>query len=337
MDSLSGAASVIAVIDISTKVASLCLQYSTEVKHAKGDIERLHQKVGETKIVLGKLQQLLDKRGKSQLPATNTLLGPLQRCLEELKELEATLQTNLEPSGPRKAMQRFGLRALKWPLTSKEVEKTIQNLEKYGHTFSLALQVDQTVLVADISQQLDLTKLPVAIGASFDSHADEHNARCLPETRTNLLKTIADWVDNKDGKAIFWLCGMAGIGKSTIARTAAQSFNKNGLLGASFFFKKGEGERGNASRFFSTIATDLVAREPGMLPSIQKALDEDSALPHKVLKDQFEKLILHPLSGMQKTHSATTTRVIVIDALDECKRENDVRVILELLTQAKNM
>ncbi|KAL5405078.1 hypothetical protein PMIN04_012435 [Paraphaeosphaeria minitans] len=337
MDGLSGAASVIAVVDISAKVASLCLQYLAEVRRAKGDIERLHQKVDDTKGILKKLQQLLDKRGKSQLPTTNTLLDPLQRCLQELKELEATLQTNLEPSGRRKAMQRFCLRALKWPLTSKGVEKTVQNLEKYGHTFSLALQVDQTILVTDISEQLDLTKLPVAIGASFDSHADEHNARCLLNTRTDLLKTIANWANNKDSKPIFWLCGMAGTGKSTIARTAAHSFNKNGQLGASFFFRKGEGERGNASRFFSTIAIDLVACEPGMLPNIKKALDEDPALPHKALKDQFEKLILHPLLGMQQTHSATTTRVIVIDALDECERENDVRVILKLLTQAKDM
>lgn len=144
MDGLSGAASVIAVVDISAKVASLCLQYSVEVKHAKSDIERLYQKVNDTKNVLEKLQQLLDKQGKSQLRTTNTLLDPLQRCLQELKKLEATLQAKLEPNGRRKAMQRIGLRALKWPLTSREVEKTVQNLEKYGQTFSLALQVDQT-------------------------------------------------------------------------------------------------------------------------------------------------------------------------------------------------
>lgn len=193
------------------------------------------------------------------------------------------------------------------------------------------------VLVADISQRLDLTKLPVATGASFNSHAEEHNARCLPNTRTDLLKTIADWANSKDGKPIFWLSGMAGTGKSTIARTAAQSFAKSGQLGASFFFKKGEGERGNASRFFSTIAADLVAREPGMLPGIRKALDEDSALSQRALRDQFEKLILHPLLGVQQTQSTTHACVIVIDALDECEREEDIQAILQLLTRTKDM
>jgi hypothetical protein len=85
---------------------------------------------------------------------------------------------------------------------------------------------------------------------------------------------------------------MAGTGKSIIAWTIAQSFAGCGQLGASFFFKKGEGERGNASRFFTTIATDLVGREPGMIPGITKAFDEDSAISQRALKDQFTKLVL---------------------------------------------
>lgn len=130
---------------------------------------------------------------------------------------------------------------------------------------------------------------------------------------------------------------MAGTGKSTISRTAAQSLAKAGQLGASFFFKKGEGERGNASRFFSTIATDLVTHEPGMLPCIRKALDEEPALSERALKDQFEKLILHPLSGIKHARSLGPARVIVIDALDECEREEDIRAILQLLARTKDV
>jgi hypothetical protein len=78
---------------------------------------------------------------------------------------------------------------------------------------------------------------------------------------------------------------MAGTGKSTIARTVAQLFTDYRQLEASFFFKKGEGDRGNASRFFTTIATDLVAHEPGVVPRIRKALNEDSKIADKSLKD----------------------------------------------------
>jgi hypothetical protein len=137
--------------------------------------------------------------------------------------------------------------------------------------------------------------LAIAEGASYNSHNEEHNKRCLPNTRTELLAQIAQWANDDGGKPIFWLSGMAGTGKSTIAQTIAESFASYGQLGASFFFKRGEGERSNASRFFTTVAADLVKHEPGMLPVIRKALNEDSAISHKALKDQFKKLILQPL------------------------------------------
>ena len=193
--------------------------------------------------------------------------------------------------------------------------------------------LDQKMNIANqttnnIHQKLDLAKLPIAKGASFDSHMEEHNARYLPNTRTELLYHIREWAKDKNGKPIFWLSGMAGTGKSTIARTVAQSFAHQGQLGASIFFKKGEGERGNATRFFTTIARDLIDRVLGLISGITKALDADLAISQKALKDQFEKLILHPLSEIQWAPLPTLAHIVVIDALDECEREEDVRAIL---------
>jgi hypothetical protein len=156
-------------------------------------------------------------------------------------------------------------------------------------------------------------------------------------TRTKLLDEITTWANDKESKSIFWLSGMAGTGKSTIARTIAQSFADHRRLGASFFFKKGEGERGNASRFFTTMASDLVKHEPGILAGIRKALDEDSAISQRALKDQFEKLILQPLLKIKKAHSQALGRIVVIDALDECEREEDIRAILRLLARTKDI
>jgi hypothetical protein len=179
--------------------------------------------------------------------------------------------------------------------------------------------------------------LSIAEGASYNSHNEEHNARCLPNTRTELLAQITQWANNEGGKPIFWLCGMAGTGKSTIARTIAESLASRGQLGASFFFKRGEGERGKSSRFFTTIATDLVKHEPGMLPGIRKALEKDSAISQRALKDQFEKLILQPLLGMKQIRSRPLARVVVIDALDECEQEADILAILQLLARTKDI
>ncbi|KAF1957653.1 hypothetical protein CC80DRAFT_471085 [Byssothecium circinans] len=331
MDGLSGAASVIAVIDISAKIGSLCFQYSKAVKDAKNDIERLQKKVGDIERVLESIKKLLDGPHRARLSTTHGLFKSLQQCLRELQELEK----ELKPGKTRKTMSRFGVRALKWPFTSKQVERIISSMEGYEQTFTLALQVDQTQV--PYSLPLDLTALPVAIGASFSSHNEEHNARCLPNTRTKLLDEITTWANSKDGKSLFWLSGMAGTGKSTIARTVARTFSDRGQLGASFFFKKGEGERGNASHFFPTIAMDLMAHEPGLLPGIRKALNEDPAISKRVLKDQFEKLILQPFLEMQQACSQAPARIVVIDALDECEQEQDIRTILQLLAWTKDI
>jgi NACHT domain len=166
---------------------------------------------------------------------------------------------------------------------------------------------------------------------------DEHNARCLANTRVELRHQIAEWAEDRNGKPIFWLKGMAGTGKSTIARSVAQSFADKHQLAASFFFKKGEGERGNATRFFTTIATDLMAHIPGSILGIRKALDADPGISERVLKDQFEKLILHPLLEIQQAPSQALAYIVVIDALDECEREEDIRSILKLLARTKDI
>jgi hypothetical protein len=41
MEAVGSAASIIAVIELSAKVASLCFQYSSAGKNARSDVERL--------------------------------------------------------------------------------------------------------------------------------------------------------------------------------------------------------------------------------------------------------------------------------------------------------
>ena len=130
---------------------------------------------------------------------------------------------------------------------------------------------------------------------------------------------------------------MAGTGKSTISRTIAQSFADEGQLGASFFFKRGEGDRGNASKFFTTIAAQLIVKVPALIPYVQKAIDIDPTISGKAMKEQFEKLILQPFSETKHISPQVSKLVIVVDALDECEREGDIKNILFLLSQARHV
>ncbi len=187
----------------------------------------------------------------------------------------------------------------------------------------------------NLHQKIGFAKLPIAEGASFDSHLEEHNAQCLANTRVELQRQIKEWADDKNGKLIFWPSGMAGTGKSTIARTIARSFADKRQLSANFFFKKGESDHGTAGRFFTTIAGDLMAHVPEVTSGITKAIDADPAVSQKALQIQFEKLILKPLS--ETTLPKALQLIVVIDALDECERDEDVQVIFQLLSRAKDL
>lgn len=192
-------------------------------------------------------------------------------------------------------------------------------------------------LIVDIHQKFDLAKLPSEHDAAFDSHRDEHELRCFPKTRVDLLQEIVEWAKDSSGKCIFWLNGMAGTGKSTISRTVAQSFADNRVLGASFFFKRGEGNRGNASRFFTTIAAQLINKIPNLSPFIREVIASDPDISHKALKEQFEKLVLQPLSQIPRVSPETSRIIFVFDDLDECEREEDIKTILRLLARLKDL
>ena len=128
---------------------------------------------------------------------------------------------------------------------------------------------------------------------------------------------------------------MAGTGKSTISRTLAHNLSVKGELGASFFFKRGEGDRGNARLLFATIAAQLVQNLPPLAPHVQRAIEVDPAISSKSLKQQFDTLVLEPLNKLHLDPQKPSTIVIVVDALDECDGEADVRTMIRILSQVK--
>ncbi len=140
MDCVSAAASVITIIDICARIAKLCFEYSVAVKDAKKDIDRLGKAVTDIKNVLEEVNRLLDKQDKTRLSTTRKLSDSLKECLRRLEELK----TQLEPRTSRRVMQQLGLRSLKWPFKSTQVEKMVASLKEYEETFGLALQIDQT-------------------------------------------------------------------------------------------------------------------------------------------------------------------------------------------------
>lgn len=224
------------------------------------------------------------------------------------------------------------------PLT--DLKSCVGEQQQYLHQWVeigqyLERRDDARNMLASLQNLMDesvLSKLPSLDDAAFDSYADQDESECLAGTRADILEEVGDWGSSPDSQCIFWLNGMAGTGKSTISRTVSARFRDKGMLGASFFLKRGGGDRGNAKQLFTTITRQLVTRVPRMMPSIKRAVDNDPGIAAKSLNEQFKKLILQPLLDLEQSTQQMYPIVVVIDALDECERESDI--ILQLLPQA---
>ncbi|KAM6506766.1 hypothetical protein FALCPG4_018595 [Fusarium falciforme] len=221
------------------------------------------------------------------------------------------------------------------PHRSKKDDAFVRDLRRCTEAIYSALQVGTASIILDIDQRTAVDRLPASEGASFDSHAEDHKPICLPNTRVELLDHISRWIDDPDAETIFWLKGMAGTGKSTISRTVARKRFETGDLGASFFFKRGETDRGNLAKFVPTLARQLAANVPAFAPHINNAIEADSAIIGKTVREQFDKLILGPLSKIPQASWNASSLVIIIDALDECERDADISLLVDLLSHAQ--
>ena len=129
---------------------------------------------------------------------------------------------------------------------------------------------------------------------------------------------------------------MVGTGKSTIAQTISRAYLEQGRLAASFFFSRGGGDAGNASKFVTTIAVQLAVHIPPVQGHIRDVLAERSTITSQSLADQWRHLVLGPLSKLDGSNTYVSY-VLVVDALDECEGENIVRIILRLLAEARSL
>ena len=167
-----------------------------------------------------------------------------------------------------------------------------------------------------------LDKCPRAQRAEY-RHGNRRS--CLKGTRETVLNEIEAWAKDFKQSPVFWLNGLAGTGKSTIAQTISERIFADGQLGASFFCSRDFEDRSNLDFIFPTLAFQLAHKFPKFRSFLVPLLQSDPGVVQESLYRQMEKLITEPLE------SADISTVIVIDALDECKDEEPSSAILSVL------
>ena len=155
--------------------------------------------------------------------------------------------------------------------------------------------------------------------------------RCMEGTRNSILEQIIAWATNglgqAHGKNTYWIYGVPGIGKTSLAHSICASLDDRSQLAGVFFCRRDDPELNEPRNILPTlihklaiifppfrrIVADCLRKNPNMSPESMK---------HTLFLDFIRKLSRPP----------TKPLVFVIDALDECGNTQSRPAILQALT-----
>src|SRR5436305_14226262 len=140
-EGLAVAASIIAVIQISDRVISLCCQFIGKVRGAEREVAQLITAITALKGFF----EFLDTFAKSaenalRLPLLSSLCnpqGPLETCKALLTDMEIKMR-------PPKRDYNGVLKAIMWPWKWNDIGRALEAIEKQKTLTMLALQGDTT-------------------------------------------------------------------------------------------------------------------------------------------------------------------------------------------------
>jgi ABC-type dipeptide/oligopeptide/nickel transport system ATPase subunit len=162
-----------------------------------------------------------------------------------------------------------------------------------------------------------LSKLHPVISAFHD--ADVAAPTCLSGTRVALLDEIRTWFEDSSDNCprFFWLSGIAGTGKTTVAQSVCEMLSEH--LAGTFFFSRDSAERRRPSNILPTLIYRLAYSRPAFRQSICDAIERDPDVSSKAVQIQMQKLISEGMKNVQDLNQPPL--LLVLDALDECDKE----------------
>jgi hypothetical protein len=171
-----------------------------------------------------------------------------------------------------------------------------------------------------VQRRLLLDRLNPALSALYDDA--EAAPSCLENTRVDVLAHIEDWMADPSGKPVYWLTGVAGTGKTTIAQSVAimaDAKEHRRLLGAFFFSRTGAADRRSAVAVIPTLVYQLALKNGLFCSRLCNAIDSEPDIFRKKVDVQAKALLSDTCANIPSRFAYPL--VVVIDALDECDKQ----------------
>ena len=157
--------------------------------------------------------------------------------------------------------------------------------------------------------------------------------RCMDGTREFLLKHVIGWATKEPGQKedsnTYWIYGMPGIGKTSLAHSICDGLHERNHLAGAFFCRRDDGSLSEPRNILPTLIHKLAIIFPPFRHLVAERLNDDpnltpGSMKHSLLLELIRKIRSPP----------NRTLVFVIDAVDECGNAISRPGILRALTDA---
>lgn len=337
MEVVGAVASIITVIQVTARVVSVCYDYQSGIRHYPKDIVTITHELQNLRNVLERLADLAQSEDDSSsvaFPALDSLNdsgGPLKICEGELKQLEV----KLVPA--RSCFKQVG-RAMIWPLTEKDVQKTLAILARQRGLFQLALTMDQTTMTLAIKtatsraeenlktltqcsqiMALDERKQQILQWLAAPNPSSNHNKACQTKQRETGRWFIesANYINWKTQKSSFlWLHGIPGCGKTVLCSTVVDDIASTCQVGggkvlAYYYFDFNESRKQTCEGLLRSLVTQIFGQTTRGSETVEAQFSDCG-------EGQREPTLKGLIQALRQLSEPLEETHFVFDALDEC-------------------
>ncbi|KAJ3874888.1 quinon protein alcohol dehydrogenase-like superfamily [Lentinula edodes] len=263
------------------------------------------------------LQGILDKEGleSSGEPLIQDLADDLERiCKKVIVNQDVGLMQKLQMDKNSQKIEGF----------QKEIQDAYEECK-----MKLLFSIERNTAI--ILREFVLQSMRHSSEAFHDSDIVDRSP-CHAETRKDILSEIEAWAIDASSEPGYWMFGMAGTGKSTIAVSVCEILKGRKVLAATFFCSRQIPECKNYRLIIPTLSYQLARFSRTFAMSVKEILIQEPDIVTKRPEVQIDKLLVEPWKAVIKAAQMESFYpVLVLDALDECQ---DIAKVLQPLVSA---
>jgi hypothetical protein len=331
-EGLALAASIIAVVELTDRVVSLCSEFLGKVIGAEREIREMITTVTALKGFLEFLDTFAKgPENEQRLPQLGGLCrpqGPLDMCITLLTEMEKKLR-------PPKRDYNGVLKTVTWPWKWKDIAETLAVIEKQKTLIMLAIQGDTTQLTLNIENTVNDLNHHVRDQSRTDIHRwlaktdpkSNHIAACSkhePGTGEWFISSheFSYWL--LPGRSL-WLHGKPGAGKTVLCSTIIENVKmrcSEKSVCLYYYFDFNDSQKQTATNMLYSLLSQL----------------SDSAIPLEVqhLFDNSQKgtqqlTVIQLVNALLSISQQRESTYIILDALDESRSLKELLQTLQTI------